>query len=152
VADAAAFFAFLGDPAAMRFTHCHASLRACRRRLAGFEWQRRRAGIAPWAVIAKADQRLIGWGGLYEDPFDPGWGMELGYALHPAAWGQGYASELASVCLDCADTVLRIPEVSAFVHPDNTASRRVLEKVGFVPVRLVPEMQRLLLRRVSGGG
>ncbi len=85
--DAASFFAFLGDPAAMRFTHCHASVRECRRRLAAFEWQRRRAGFAPWAVLTQGDGQLVGWGGLYEDPFDPGWGVELGYSLHPAAWG-----------------------------------------------------------------
>ena len=72
--DAASFFAFLGDPAAMRFTHCHASVRECRRRLAVFEWQRRRTGFAPWAVLTRGDGQLVGWGGLYEDPFDPGWG------------------------------------------------------------------------------
>ena len=43
--DAASFFAFLGDPTAMRFTHCHASVRECRRRLAVFEWQRRRGAL-----------------------------------------------------------------------------------------------------------
>jgi [ribosomal protein S5]-alanine N-acetyltransferase len=147
LADAADFYAFLGDPEALRFTHCDASLRACRRRLAGFEWQRRRNGIAPWAVVANAEQRLVGWGGLYEDPFETGWGVELGYAFRPEAWGKGYATELASACLDWADTVLRLPEVCAFVHPDNAASRRVLEKVGFEPVRFVPEMRRILLRR-----
>jgi len=37
----------------------------------------------------------------------------------------------------------------AFAHPDNAASRRVLDKVGFVPVRAVPEMDRILYRRTS---
>ena len=35
--DAEAFFSFLGDAEAMRFTYHHASLRECRRRLAAFE-------------------------------------------------------------------------------------------------------------------
>jgi ribosomal-protein-alanine N-acetyltransferase len=151
LADAADFFAFLGDQEAMRFTHCHSSLRACRRRLAGFEWQRRRHGFAPWAVVAKADRRLVGWGGLYEDPFEPGWGIELGYALHPSAWGKGYATELGAACLGWADEVLRLPQVVAFVHPDNAGSRRVLEKLGFLPVRFVPTMNRTLLCRVRRG-
>ncbi len=117
----------------------------------GFEWQRRRKGLAPWAVVAKADQRLVGWGGLYEDPFEPGWGVELGYALHPSARGNGYATELGRACLDWADTVLRLPHVVAFVHPDNAASRRVLEKLGFAPVRFVPAMNRTLLCRAQPG-
>ena len=145
--DADAFFAFGGDPDAMRYTHCHTSLRECRRRLAAFEWQRRKRGYAPWAVIAKTDGQLVGWGGVYLDPFDPGWGPELGYSFHPGAWGQGFATELARACLEWADQVLGLPAVSAFAHPDNTASRRVLDKVGFVPVRAVPEMDRVLYRR-----
>jgi len=149
--DTASFFAFLGNPAAMRFTHCHSSMRECSRRLAAFEWQRRRAGFAPWAVLTRDNGQLVGWGGLYEDPFDPGWGVELGYSLHPAVWGQGYATELACACLNWADERLKAPEVWAFVHPDNTASQRVLDRAGFKRIRPLPEKERILLRRVKGG-
>ena len=149
--DAAPFFSFLGDAAAMRFTHCHRSLRECRRRLAGFEWQRRRTGIAPWAVLTRDEGRLIGWAGLYEDPFEPGWGMELGYAFHPQAWGRGYATEAALASVAYADEVLPITELRAFAHLDNTASRRVLERAGFSEVRYVADMDRLLLHRSRGG-
>ena len=147
--DTAAFFAFGGDPDAMRYTHCHTSLRECRRRLAAFEWQRRKRGYAPWAVISKMDDRLVGWGGVYVDPFDPQWGPELGYSFHPGSWGQGLATELATACLGWADQVLCLPTVSAFAHPDNAASRRVLDKAGFVSVRAVPEMDRILYCRAS---
>lgn len=149
LSDTEAFFAFGGDPDAMRYTHCHTSVHECRRRLAAFEWQRRKQGYAPWVVIAKADDRVVGWGGVYLDPFDRNWGPELGYSFHPAVWGQGLATELALACLGWADNVLGLPAVSAFAHPDNAASRRVLEKVGFVPVRPVPEMDRILYRRTS---
>lgn len=77
--------------------------------------------------------------------------MELGYSLHPAAWGQGYATELARACLDWADEELDVQEVWAFVHPDNTASRRVLDRAGFAQVRPLPEKERILLRRAKGG-
>lgn len=92
---------------------------------------------------------MAGWGGVYLDPFNPRWGPELGYSFHPATWGQGLATELALTCLGWADNVLGLPEVSAFAHPDNAASRRVLDKVGFVTVRPVPEMDRILYRRIS---
>ena len=150
--DAPAFYAFLGDPVAMRFTPHHASLRECRRRLAVFEWQRRRSGYAPWAVTAKAGGHIVGRAGLYDDPFDPGWGVELGYSFHPAAWGLGYATEVARACLAWADEVRNFAEVRAFTHPDNAASRRVLEKSGFRPVRFVPELDRLLHARAHPTG
>jgi ribosomal-protein-alanine N-acetyltransferase len=145
--DAAAFFGFLGDAEAMRFTHSHASLKACRARLAGFEWQRRRHGYAPWAVVLQQTGAVIGRGGVYQDPFDRAWGPELGYALHPAAWGRGYASELAQASLDWSDRTHRLDEIKAFTHPENTASARVLAKAGFAPVRFVAEMNRMLHRR-----
>ena len=147
--DTEAFFAFGGDPDATRYTHRHTSLRECRRRLAAFEWQRRKLGYAPWAVVAKPDGRLVGWGGVYVDPFDAQWGPELGYSFHPDAWGRGLATELSSACLEWADGVLGLPAVSAFAHPENSASRRVLDKVGFVLVRAVPEMDRILYRRTN---
>ena len=148
LADVPALFAFLGDPAAMRHTHVDASPRACRRRIAVHEWRRRRDGCAPWTITTKQDGRIIGWGGLYDDPFDPGWGVEVGYFFHPDAWGRGYASELLTACLAEADNTLRLPELRAFAHPDNAGSRRVLEKSGFEQRRYVPEMERFLYSRM----
>jgi hypothetical protein len=37
----------------------------------GGEWLRRRDGYAPWTVVTKAETRIIGWGGLINDPFYP---------------------------------------------------------------------------------
>jgi len=50
--------------------------------------------------------------------------------------------------MNLADHVLRLPQVSAFAHLGNSGSRRVLEKAGFEVVRFVPEMDRLLYRRL----
>jgi len=147
LADVPRLFEFLGDAAAMRYTHTDASLRECRRRIAVHERRRRRDGYAPWTIVTKADARIIGWGGLYDDPFDPGWGVEIGYYFDPVAWGQGYATELVAACTALADEDLRLPETHAFARPENAASRRVLEKAGFEFLRSVPEMQRLLYRR-----
>ncbi|WP_236038669.1 GNAT family N-acetyltransferase [Belnapia arida] len=147
LADVPTLFGFLGDAQAMQHTHADASLRQCRRRVAVHEWHRRRDGYAPWTIVARSDARIIGWGGLYDDPFDPGWGVEVAYFFHPLAWGQGYASEMVAACMSVADHALRLPEVRAFAHPANVGSRRVLEKAGFEVVRFVPEMDRFLYRR-----
>jgi RimJ/RimL family protein N-acetyltransferase len=147
LADAPALFAFLGDGNAMRHTRVDTSLRDCRRRVAAHERRRRQDGYAPWTIVRKSDGRIVGWGGLYNDPFDLGWGVEVGYFFHPDVWGQGYATELMAACIDLADCALQLPEVRAFARPENVGSRRVLEKAGFGLVRHIPEMERLLYSR-----
>lgn len=147
--DVPALFEFLGDAEAMQHTHVDASLRECRRRIAVHEWRRRHNGYAPWTIMAKSDRQIIGWGGLYDDPFDPGWGVEVAYFFHPSAWGLGYASEMVAACTSVADHALRLPEVIAFAHAANVGSRRVLDKAGFEVVRFVPEMDRFLYRRLG---
>ena len=48
---------------------------------------------------------------------------------------------------EIADEVLYLPELIAFAHPENVASRRMLEKSGFAAVLFVSEMERILYRR-----
>ncbi|RXT53016.1 GNAT family N-acetyltransferase [Bosea sp. Tri-44] len=146
LSDVPALFTFLGDAEAMLHTQQFATLRACRRHVAGHEWQRRRLGCAPWTVRSRADGAIIGWGGLFEDPFDPGWGVELGYWFAPAAWGKGYASELAAASVVEARDQLHLPELRAFARPENVGSCRVLEKAGFMRQRYIPELERHLYR------
>jgi [ribosomal protein S5]-alanine N-acetyltransferase len=144
LADAHELLAFLGDADAMRYTFCLADLRACRRHIAAHACQRRKRGFGPWTVIEKESARIIGFGGLYDDPFDPGWGPEIAYRFAPAAWGRGYASELARFALALAHGAHGLAEVRAFAHPDNPASRRVLAKLGFTEERFLPAMNRYL--------
>ena len=52
------------------------------------------------------------------------------YALQPAHWGRGLATEAAAATLDWAFEHLDLEEVIGLARPDNAASRRVLEKLG----------------------
>lgn len=142
--DAPALFEFLGDATAMQYTTQQASLRDCRRYLAAHERQRRRIGCAPWVVAEKKTEATIGLGGLYDDPFDPGWGVEVGYFFAPASWGKGYATELTRFCVAVARQRPGLQVLRAFAHPDNIGSHRVLAKSGFRQERFVPEMNRWL--------
>jgi len=147
LADAPELFRFLGDPEAMLYTQIDKDMAACRRRIAVHEWRRRRDGFAPWTVWLKGQPEIIGWGGLYEDPFDPGWGPELAFFFHPKAWGRGYGAELSTAALVVADKDLHLPKLSAFAHPGNEASKRLLQKVGFQPERYIEQMDRILFHR-----
>lgn len=58
-------------------------------------------------------------------------GPELAFELLRRSWGQGYATEASWAVLDWA-TSSGHEQLWASVWEWNTASRRVLEKVGFV--------------------
>ena len=143
LSDAPALFAFMGDAEVMRHTYRQASLRTMRRHIAGHAQQARRLGFGCWTI--RQTGQVIGFGGLNDDPFDPGYGPEIAYFLAPAAWGSGFAGEIVAASLAEAAR-LGLPAVRAFVHPDNAASRRVLDRAGFTVEKFVPEMSRWLLR------
>lgn len=149
--DAPALYEFLGDPVAMRYTEHCANLEACRHRIMTHEAQRVTHGCAPWVIREIASQRIIGWGGLYDDPFDPGWGVELGYFFAPSSWGKGYATELGFACIAMARGERKLSRLRAFTHPDNAGSRKVLEKMGFIKKDFIPAMNRFLYElKLSG--
>lgn len=147
LSDIPDLYSFLGDPAAMALTHTDQSLRECRKRVLVHEWFRRKDGCAPWVIATRQDRKTIGWGGLYQDPFDTGWGYEVGYYFARDAWGFGYASELVASALMVADDHLALPKVWAMAHPENLGSRRVLEKAGFETVRFLDDRNRYLFCR-----
>lgn len=55
---------------------------------------------------------------------------EIGWAIHPAKWGRGFATEAAHRLLDLAFVDLHAHRVVAFSHAENTASLRIMEKLG----------------------
>jgi [ribosomal protein S5]-alanine N-acetyltransferase len=151
LADAEELLTIFGDRDAMRYTFHLASLRECRRHIAGHQCQRRKRGYGPWTVVERASGAIVGFGGLLDDPFDPGWGIEIAYHFAPAVWGRGYASELTNHCVRVEAERLQVHEVSAFAHPNNVASQRVLTKAGFEQRRFVDEMNRFLFVRTITG-
>jgi RimJ/RimL family protein N-acetyltransferase len=86
-------------------------------------------GVAMFSVIEKASGLWVGRVG----PGRPeGWpGDEVGWGLHPDAWGKGYATESAAATMDYAFDVLGWPEVIHSIDPENVASKRAVEKLGF---------------------
>ncbi len=86
-------------------------------------------GWSFWAVEHRATGRMIGDCGL--QPIEHrGPETELGYDLHPDAWGRGLATEAARAVIVHALGPLRLDRVIAVVRHDHVASQRVLEKAG----------------------
>jgi RimJ/RimL family protein N-acetyltransferase len=57
--------------------------------------------------------------------------VELGYIVRSELWSHGYATEMGAAVVEDAFSALALPELVGFTRPDNLASRRVLEKLGF---------------------
>jgi ribosomal-protein-alanine N-acetyltransferase len=148
--DLEPLYAIQSDAEAMRYTWIAPSREASAQRLQAYAAQKALLGYAAWTVVLAADNRVIGWGGLNIDPFDPGWGPEVAYFFHPAHWGKGYATELVRAALEDGFAAHSLEEIKAFAHPENLASIRVLTKCDFRQTDFVAHMNRNLYRITSG--
>lgn len=85
-----------------------------------------------WGIVRPtATQELLGTIGLWRIMAEHH-RAEVGYGLHPDYWQQGIMSEALAAVLDFGFQQLKLHSVEANVNPHNTASRRLLEKHGFV--------------------
>lgn len=89
-----------------------------------------RAGVR-WAITDRASGEFLGSCGFWR-LIKQHYRAEIGYELAPERWGQGVMPEAAAAVLTFGFTTMGLHSVEAQIHPDNTGSRRVLEKLGFV--------------------
>ncbi|HET6266423.1 MAG TPA: GNAT family N-acetyltransferase [Acidobacteriota bacterium] len=87
-----------------------------------------RHGFGLWATIYKEENALIGFCGLQHLEQTPE--VEVGYRLDKKYWGKGLATEGAAASIQYGFEMLKLQRIVAVVHPNNRASRRVLEKCG----------------------
>jgi RimJ/RimL family protein N-acetyltransferase len=85
-----------------------------------------------WAVELIDVAPFIGFIGLavprFEYHFTPC--VEIGWRLAADYWGQGLASEGATLAMNHGFTVLQLKEIVAYTVPTNLRSLRVMEKLG----------------------
>lgn len=85
-------------------------------------------GFGLWGVEHKADGRLIGHCGLMTVPDAED--VEIAYSLAKPYWGQGLAPEGARATLRYGFETLGMEQIIGLAVPENTASLRVMIKVG----------------------
>jgi RimJ/RimL family protein N-acetyltransferase len=56
----------------------------------------------------------------------------ISYWTYPQFRGRGYAARAAALLCRAAESIPGLKQIEAHVDPDNTASRRVAEKLGFI--------------------
>jgi ribosomal-protein-alanine N-acetyltransferase len=128
LSDAAAIHEYGRDPEVTRFMdwRTHTTVadalafleEAARRCQAGLEYC--------WVITLKPDDRPIGAVGCRVR----GHAADVGYVLRRDHWGRGYATEAAGAVFEWAADLEGVHRVWATCDVENTASARVLEKIG----------------------
>ena len=86
-----------------------------------------RDGVVLLVAVDGEPVGSVGYGDV-----NPDWGTaEVGYALHPDHWGNGYATEAVTLLTRYAFEERRLAKLTAGVYEHNPASMRVLEKAGW---------------------
>ncbi|GAC1042105.1 GNAT family N-acetyltransferase [Rhizobium sp. No.120] len=92
-------------------------------------------GKLAWLVETRGTQHPLGL--ISISRHTDGEDYELSYQLHPDAWGLGYATEAAMRVIEFALNDLRLERLIAETQSANTASRRLLERLGMKELRLL---------------
>ena len=110
----------------------------------------RRDGFSYLAAVERGSGALAGFIGPLVETVDGVRRTGVAYILGKNFWGRGYASEGAAACVDYAFDQLGAAEVIAEIRPENSASRRVAERLGmtaresFVKIYKGKEMPHLI--------
>ncbi len=129
--DAAAVFAYASDPEVARYTiwaH-HESIKTTRKFVDVVLKAYRQGQAAPWAIVLRREDRLIGAIGLRNWMVEHA-RAEVGYVLARECWGIGYASEALQAVLAFGFSRMSLNRIEAKCVPENLGSIRVLEKAG----------------------
>jgi RimJ/RimL family protein N-acetyltransferase len=129
VADAEELYTLNLDPEVLKYTGDvpFESLQAAKDFLTHYD-QLEKYGIGRLAVIDKSTLKFIGWCGLkYSADKEE---YDIGFRFLREYWNKGFATETAQTCLDFGFKNLGIESIVGRAMKANTASIKVLEKIG----------------------
>jgi len=92
-------------------------------------------GYGNWGILVDGEPEIIGWAGLQFLPKRNE--TEVGFLLDRRCWGMGYATEAARASLQFGFERFNLDHIIALVHPENIASRHVIEKIGMIYVETI---------------
>ena len=131
--DAEELFQIFSHPQVMRYWSHPAwtSIASAREQIEQDEVELAEGDHLRLGIIRKQDETLIGTCSLFA--FDKqNRRCEVGYALHPDAWHQGFMQEALCLLLNYAFDTLDLNRLEADIDPRNLASAKSLERPGFV--------------------
>ncbi|WP_409416910.1 GNAT family N-acetyltransferase [Flavobacterium sp. PS2] len=84
-----------------------------------------------WGITLKGDSKVVGIIGYYRIKPEH-YRAEIGYMLLPELHGKGIIPEAVKTVIDYGFNEMKLHSIEAAIDPDNFASERVLQKIGFV--------------------
>jgi ribosomal-protein-alanine N-acetyltransferase len=131
--DAPALLAILGDPEVTRYHNMLTltTLAEARAALERLEQRFTARDAIRWAIELVEDGEMIGTVGLLRFDFEHRH-AEVGYEIARRWWGRGLTPEAVAAVIRYGFSVLDLHRIEAGVLPDNDASVRVLQKLGFL--------------------
>jgi RimJ/RimL family protein N-acetyltransferase len=131
-ADREPFAAMNADPEVMRYFPATLNRAASDGMVKRLEARFEEQGYGLWALERLEDGAFLGFTGL--NPMPPGTpgagGMEVGWRLAPAAWGQGYATEAATAALELWFGPLGGTRIWSITSLGNLRSQAVMRRIG----------------------
>jgi RimJ/RimL family protein N-acetyltransferase len=94
-------------------------------------------GLGAWALVPEEIGTPVGWVTLRRIPGGDG-EVEIGWTLHPDAWGRGYAREAAQAVL-AHGLALGLPRIWAVMWPGNAPSAAVCRAIGMDDLGVRPD-------------
>lgn len=89
-----------------------------------------RCGYGFWLIELRAGPSFGGYCGIRPLDLDGAPETEIGWHVKKSWWNRGIATEAAAAVRELASTRFRVPRLTALIHPEHVASRRVAEKIG----------------------
>jgi len=131
--DVEQLYLLYSDPEVMRYMRGTRTREQAEKHIQDFAQQYAKTGFTLWAVEQKTDGQFVGRVGLWH--LDGTQEVELGYVIAKPHWGKGIATEASVACLDLGFRRLALEFIAAIAVPENSASLRVMSKLGFKFVR-----------------
>jgi RimJ/RimL family protein N-acetyltransferase len=133
-ADSEPYVTLCGDPEVMRHIADGSTLEpaAAVAQIERFERHWEQYGYGLWAVELLDGGGFVGFAGLSQPLFLPEVmpAVELGWRFAVTHWGKGYATEAGRAALDFGFDQVGLDRVIGIADDSNTASWRVMEKLG----------------------
>ena len=89
-------------------------------------------GYGLWLIYSKDTGELIGRAGLEHREYHEEIELELGYIIGMKYQGRGFATEICKAILEYAKENTGFERMNALIEEENTISRKLAEKLGFV--------------------
>lgn len=135
-----ALFSIFSDPDVMRYwnTPPWGSIADAEKFIAEHQAGMSSGELITLGVFTRDEDLLVGKCMLFNYDRDSR-RAEIGFGIARSAWGKGYIQEAGSALIDCAFNQWKLRRIEAEIDPENVASGKALERLGFVQEGLLRE-------------